>query len=256
MSVMQSGVEFRDAADGVALVTMCDRISKNAFSEGLVEGLRLAYCKAGESDRYRALVLTGYDTYFATGATRENLLALAEGAGTFADANVYNLALDCPIPVLSAMQGHGIGGGFIMGLFSDIVILSRESIYTANFMQYGFTPGMGATYILREKLGAALAHEMLLTGGRYRGEALQQRGASCLVLPRNEVVPRALRLAEELAEKPREALVLLKRHLARPIREALPAVLEQELLMHEHTMHRAEVQDRVIAQFGKPEGSR
>lgn len=35
-----------------------------------------------------------------------------------------------------------------MGLFADIVILSRESVYTANFMKYGFTPGMGATFIV------------------------------------------------------------------------------------------------------------
>ena len=51
------------------------------------------------------------------------------------------------------MQGHGIGGGFVVGLFADFVILSRESVYSTNFMKYKFTPGMGATYIVPKKIG-------------------------------------------------------------------------------------------------------
>lgn len=62
-----------------------------------------------------------------------------------------------------------------MDLFADFVILSKESIYTTNFMKYGFTPGMGATFILPQKLGISLAEEMLLAAKTYRGEELQKR---------------------------------------------------------------------------------
>ena len=63
------------------------------------------------------------------------MLKIYEGKDKFTDINIYSLALDCPLPVISAMQGHGIRGGFVMGLFADFVILSRESIYRTNFMK-------------------------------------------------------------------------------------------------------------------------
>lgn len=243
-------VDIREAEPGVALVTLQDRVSKNGFSTGLSLGLRRAYETIAASERFKVVVLTGYETYFATGGTKENLLALSEGAGRFTDVNIYSLALDCPVPVISAMQGHAIGGGFVMGLFSDLVILSRESVYSANFMKYGFTPGMGATLILPRKLGTNLGQEMLLSAATYQGETLQRRSVPLPVVPRSEVMPRALELARELADKPRVALITLKEHLVQPLKEALPAVLERELRMHERTIHEPQVKARIAARFG------
>ncbi len=196
------------------------------------------------------VILTGCDTYFATGGTKEGLLAIWEGRAAFTDGNFYSISLDCPIPVISAMQGHGIGGGFVLGLFADFVIFSRESVYTTNFMKYGFTPGMGATYILPEKLGIGLAQEMLLGAGSYRGAQLEKRGIPFPVLPRAETPVRALELAREVAEKPRASLITLKEHLTARIREELPGIIEKEVAMHEKTFHQPEVKERIHALFG------
>lgn len=248
---MDQVVTFAELDQGVVLLTMQDRLNKNAFSPALIDGLFRAYERIASTDRYKAVVLTGYDTYFATGGTKESLLALHDASGSFTDANVYSLPLECSIPVISAMQGHAIGGGFVMGLYSDIVVLSRESIYTTNFMKYGFTPGMGATYILPEKLGTSLAQEMLLTASNYRGEALGARGVPFAVLPRHQVLSHALQLAQQLAEKPRASLVTLKRHLTRRVRQELPAVIEQEIDMHQVTMHQPGVRARIDSLFGQ-----
>ena len=48
--------------------------------------------------------------------------------------NLYSLSLSYKIPLIAAMQGHDIGGGFALGLFADFMILIRESVYTTNFM--------------------------------------------------------------------------------------------------------------------------
>jgi polyketide biosynthesis enoyl-CoA hydratase PksI len=178
-------------------------------------------------------------------------LAIYEGKERFSDTNLYSLALECRIPVISAMQGHGIGGGFVVGLCSDFVILSRESVYTTNFMRYGFTPGMGATYILPKKLGYSLATELLMNAANYRGGELEKRGVPFPVLPREQVMEHAFSLARQLAEKPRVSLITLKDHLVAPLREQLPGVIEQELAMHEQTFHQAEVKDRICTLFGK-----
>lgn len=244
-------VQLLEAAPGIVQVTMQDREHKNTFSRNLTAGLFDAFERIRLDTTLRVVVLTGYDSYFCSGGTQEALLMLHEGQAKFSDSNLYRLPLDCEIPVIAAMQGHGIGGGFVFGLFADCVMLSRESVYTANFMKYGFTPGMGATYIMPKKLGIGLAEEMLLGARTYRGADLEKRGIPYPVLPRVELLESAHNLARDFAERPRASLVTLKRHLVSEIRAQLPAVIIQEVTMHEETFHLAEVKDRIQHAFGK-----
>ncbi len=244
-------VELKELGAGIMQIKMQDRIHKNTFSESLSEGLIAAFDSVKANKLCKVVILTGYDSYFASGGTQEALLHLSEGKNKFSDRDLYSLALNCPVPVISAMQGHGIGGGFVMGLFADFVVLSRESIYTTNFMKYGFTPGMGATFILPQKLGIGLAEEMLLGARNYRGEELRQRGIPFAVLPREDLMPYVLELAEVLAEKPRVSLVTLKDHLVAGLRENLAKAIFQEVIMHEKTFLQPEVKERIKELFGQ-----
>lgn len=247
----RSVVELKEVSDSIVLLKMQDEVSKNTFSVELTEGLIEAFETIKNSEKYKVVIMTGYDNYFASGGTQEGLLHLSEGKAKFTDRDLYSLALNCPIPVISAMQGHGVGGGFVMGLFADFVILSRESIYTTNFMKYGFTPGMGATYILPQKLGISLAEEMLLTARNYRGEELQKRGIPFPVVSRSEVMEHALELAENLAEKPRVSLITLKDQLVQKLRKELPLAIQQEVVMHDKTFNQPEVRERIETVFGR-----
>lgn len=244
-------VELKELGNGVVQVKMQDKISKNTFSAELTEGLINAFEVINSETRYKVVILTGYENYFSSGGTLEGLLYLSDGKGDFSERDLYSLSLNCPVPVISAMQGHGIGGGFVMGLFADFVIFSQESVYTTNFMKYGFTPGMGATLILPQKLGISLAEEMMLAAKTYRGHDLQKRGIPFPVLPREEVLEYAVELATTIADKPRASLVTLKDHLVAHLRESLPKVIEKELVMHEKTFRQPEVRDRIKTLFGK-----
>lgn len=243
-------VELTEIDQAIILVKMQDKTNRNTFSNELISGLNQAFTDIALRTHIKAVILTGYDSYFSSGGTQEGLRDLFEGKYKFTDKDLYSLALNCPVPVIAAMQGHGIGGGFVLGMFADFVVLSRESIYTTNFMKYGFTPGMGSTFILPEKLGIPLAEEMMLTARNFRGEELQKRGIAFPVLPRDEVLPYAIELARSLADKPRVSLVTLKDHLVAPLRAKLPAFIEQEVAMHELTFHQPEVKDRINALFG------
>lgn len=247
----QSAVTLHEIEPGIIQLTMQDRVHKNTFSEEMILGLTQSFESIRNNSNSKVAILTGYDNYFSSGGTQEGLLGIHDGKVTFTDANIYSLALECEIPVIAAMQGHGIGGGFVFGLFADFVILSRESIYTTNFMKYGFTPGMGATCILPAKLGLSLAEELLLNAGNYRGVELEKRGVPFPVLPRAEVMGYAYQLARQLAEKPRNSLIILKDHLVATLRKQLPMIIEQEILMHKKTFHQVEVKNRIIALYGK-----
>ncbi len=235
----------------IVQVTLEDRVHKNTFSAEICAGLWDAFANIAGDQHCKVVIVTGYDSYFCSGGTQEALLGLSDGQGKFTDYPIYNLPLACEVPVIAAMQGHGIGGGFVFGLFADFIIFSRESVYTTNFMKYGFTPGFGSTLVLREKLGLPLAQELLMTAETYRGAQLAERGIAFPVLPRSEVLPYAYQLARNLADKPRQSLVTLKAHMVAGLRADLPRATELEVAMHAQTFHQPEVKDRIKALFGK-----
>jgi polyketide biosynthesis enoyl-CoA hydratase PksI len=244
-------VDLSDVAPGVVQMTMQDRAGKNAFNGPFVSAVLEAFDTIASNTQCRAVVLTGFDTYFASGGSRESLLLIHEGGAKFSDTDLYARALKCPVPVISAMQGHAIGGGFVFGLFADVIVLGLECIYTTNFMKYGFTPGMGATCVLPEKVGLPLSQEMLLGARTYRGEELRRRGVPFTVLPRKEVLGHGLEIAREIAQKPRPALVLLKRHLTARLRQELPRHIQGEVEMHKVTFHEPDVRARIDSLFGQ-----
>lgn len=248
---MSPAVAISRPAAGVLEVRMQDREHKNMFSDALVAGLTNAFAEARADLECRVVVLTGYDNYFCSGGTQDGLISLQEGRAVFTDMNIYALPLECEVPVISAMQGHAIGGGFVFGLFADAVVLGRECVYTANFMKYGFTPGIGSTFVLPRKLGLPLAQEMLLSARSYRGAQLEKRGIPFPVVPRDEVLTQAHELARELADKPRVSLVELKNRMVADLRAQLPGAVAEELRMHETTFRLPEVATRIRNEFGK-----
>ncbi|MDJ1630942.1 enoyl-CoA hydratase-related protein [Bacillus velezensis] len=138
------------------------RPGKTGCQEEFVRESHRVFQDINAHPSYKTVLLTGYGNYFCTGGTQEGLLTIQSGKLQFTDLKLHSLLLDCRIPVISAMQGHAIGAGFTIGLSSDFVILSRESFYSCNYMKYGFTPGMGATYIVPEKLGIVLGKKCCL----------------------------------------------------------------------------------------------
>ncbi|MCX7366161.1 MAG: beta-ketoacyl synthase N-terminal-like domain-containing protein [Alphaproteobacteria bacterium] len=174
--------------NGVVVMTLCDRTARNTSSPDLVNGVIEAFEHIKATPAYKAVVLTGYDTYFACGGTKEGLLAIQSGAIRFTDEQSYALPLACDIPVIAAMQGHGIGAGWAMGLFCDWAVYSEESVYRSPYMLYGFTPGAGSTLVFPQRLGDGLAREILFTARDFTGRDLKQRGIDMPVVPRKDVV--------------------------------------------------------------------
>jgi acyl transferase domain-containing protein/enoyl-CoA hydratase/carnithine racemase/acyl carrier protein len=222
-------------ADGIVVVTLEDRQAKNMFSPAFIEGVTEVFAYIAQAPVYKAVVLTGYDTYFASGGTKESLLAVQSGAATFNDVSMFHAALDCKLPVIAAMQGHGIGAGWSLGMFADVVVLSDESRYVSPYMDYGFTPGAGATWILADRIGHDLARESLLTAQPFTGRALKGRGLTVRILPRAEVYPAAMALARQIARSSRRRVISLKQQLTAYAHQPLEDTYRRELAMHERT---------------------
>jgi acyl transferase domain-containing protein/tryptophanase/pimeloyl-ACP methyl ester carboxylesterase/NAD(P)-dependent dehydrogenase (short-subunit alcohol dehydrogenase family) len=250
-AALGDSVELRVMPPGIALVTMQDRANKNMFTADLLAELERSFEQIAAREDVKVVVLAGTPEVFSMGGTPEALQRLARREGRFTDAPfVYEGLLRCDRPVVSAMQGHASGGGFAFGLYADVVVLARESVYTASFLNYGFTPGMGATCIMTARLGQLLASEMFLTGLGLSGEELERRGCQAVFRAADEVLSTALGVAHRICQMPGAAARALKRELARPILEQLPDVIAREVAMHEHVLG-SESLERVEQHFRK-----
>ncbi len=225
---MEQVVALTELGGGVVQITMQDRAARNTFSRPLIHGVIDAFEKIKGNKTYKAVILTGYDNYFSCGGTKEELFKIYRKELKFNELDFFTHPLMSEIPVITAMQGHAIGGGLAFGCFADFMILGRENIYTANFMKYGFTPGMASTYLLPLRFGQVIGNEMLFTAENYRGGQLKERGIPQKVVPKAEVLSEAINLARKLAEKPRLSLVTLKSHLTRDIKATVPSIIQQE----------------------------
>ncbi len=221
--------------NGTALITMRDRIDKNTFNDLLANTLKEAFSHINNNNRYKVVVLTGYDNYFASGGSKKSLLAIQSGSMKFTDVKIFDIALQCKVPVIAAMQGHAIGAGWAMGMFCDFAIFSSESVYVSNYMQFGFTPGAGATLIFSEKFTSKIAQEILLTAREFKGNELKERGICMPVVSRAETVNYAMELANKVATCSRNTLIQLKSLLSHDLRSRIEDTYRQEVEMHEKT---------------------
>ena len=227
------GTELRD--NGVLVLRLLEREAKNMFSPALIQGIEAIFAHIERDPACRAVVLCGFDTYFACGGTRESLLAIQKGEARFTDTTLYHLPMRCRVPVVAAMQGHAIGGGWSFGMFADVRLFSAESRYTSPYMGYGFTPGAGSTFVFPATLGLDLARETLLTGAEYTGSGLAARGLRDACVPRAALLERALALADALAARPAAEVAAIKRRLNARALARIDDVYACELAMHEQS---------------------
>ena len=227
-------LELAVSDEGLATLCMRDAAGKNAFSQPFVAALVQTLTEIGARADVKVVVLCGLPDVFSAGGDRSVLLGLAEGRIAPYELLLTRTLLELPQPSIAAIAGAAVGGGLIFGLACDLVFMARESRYGCNFMDLGFTPGMGTTRLLQAAVGPYVAAEMMLGAQYFRGADLATRGAQVNgVLPRVEVEARALDVAGRLCEKPRAALLLLKRALGLPRRLAFEEARTVESMMHE-----------------------
>ena len=226
-------IEYRDYDNGISVIQMNDKENKNSFTLNMVEELKNAFKKCVEKKQNKVIILRGYDAYFSSGGDITGLLAVYKEKVKLTELDIIHIAIECELPVVCPLEGHAIGSGLSLGLFADFPILSEESYYACNHMEFGFTPGDGATWLLPEKVGKRTAGEMLYTGKRFSGNDLKERGVDLTILPKKDVFPYAMKLANELSSGSRDSLVLLKKHMNLKTRVTIKEVIEKEWEMQE-----------------------
>jgi enoyl-CoA hydratase len=218
----------RDGA--VATIRIARPEKLNALSLAMYQDLGKAFIEAAEDDAIRAVVLTGAgERAFCVGADlTESIPALASDRFDISEwdpAHLKNVPLYKPL--VCAIRGLCIGGGFEIMLATDIRIAAEDAVFQLPEAVHGFVPAGGTLVRLIRQIGHAHAMEILLTAQRFSSSEMLAKGVVNRVLPAAEVEPAARELAERMAALSPSAVQTIKQAALTlqdlPYREAFAA---------------------------------
>ncbi len=111
----------------------------------------------------------------------------------------YWALMDCPIPVIAAVNGHAYAGGLEMALACDFAYGSAAARFALTEVTLGIMPGAGGTQNLPRAVGERRAKEIILTGKPFSAQQAAEWGILNKVLPPEEVFPAAMETARTIA---------------------------------------------------------
>jgi enoyl-CoA hydratase/carnithine racemase len=228
--------------DDVAVITLDRPDNRNSMTSELLDAFAAATATARADADVRCVVITGTGESFSAGADFKSQLQRegdmrAPSERSYAMYEPFLSLLDLAVPVIGALNGHAIGGGFGLALVCDMRIGALEGKYGANFVRLGLAPGMAISYLLPRLIGVARANELLLTGRLVKGDEAERLGILNDAVPAADVLARSLDLAREIAGNAPRAVRSTKRAIARgldlQIRDAarIEALAQAESLM-------------------------
>jgi enoyl-CoA hydratase len=212
---------------GVLLITLNRPDVLNAAHEEMHSELAAIWTDVNADPETRVAVVTGAGRAFSAGG---DLAMVERQIGNYDLVTrmlkemgdlVYNMA-NCEKPIVSAINGVAVGAGLVVALLADISICAEDARLGDGHVRLGVAAGDHAAIIWPLLCGLAKAKYYLLTGEMVTGAEAERIGLVSKALPREHVLPEAIRVANQLATGPQQAIRLTKRALNGWLRIAGP----------------------------------
>ncbi len=215
-----SPMEWKNIAweqgDGWAQITIQRPKVLNALNRETLEELEQAVGRAEEDETVRALIITGAgDKAFVAGADIGELRQIPsswEGERLAARGQALFLRIEeLDKPVIMAVNGYALGGGCELAMSGDILIASDKARFGQPEVNLGVIPGYGGTQRLARLVGKTTAKYLCLTGEMITAEEALRLGLVQKVVPHDQLLEEARKLAERLAQKAPIAMKYIKK---------------------------------------------
>lgn len=184
----------------VAIVTMNRPDALNALSRALRAELVRVFAELAADDGVRVAVLTGSGRAFTAGVDLKE--AGQSGFALGADGGDIDLAkglASFPWPIIGAINGFAITGGFELALMCDVLLASEEAKFADTHARVGIMPGWGLSQKLSRLIGISRAKELSFSGNFLDAETAERWGLVNRVFGVDELLPAAVKLAHEMA---------------------------------------------------------
>jgi 1,4-dihydroxy-2-naphthoyl-CoA synthase len=201
-----------DYADHVATITIKSppvNAQDRLFREEFIRTLDIL----GAAIDVRVIILTGEGKVFSAGADLTERAALSAEPGGYARHNrlvraAFDVVMECPKPIICAMNGGAIGAGCVHALLCDILIVAEESFVSMTEVDFGMAGGV--RQVLRA-FSPSDARLLIYTAKRISGPELLRMNAASICVPREQVLAEAQAVAATIATKVPLAILAAKR---------------------------------------------
>ena len=252
---------------GIALITFNRPDSLNAFTHHAKRDLVEFLLQAQMDDTVRVVVFTGEGRAFAAGDNLSEAGREAAGGsalvpdiprghhnptGTYNGLRVLSQPLNTVVRdldklTIAAVNGFAIQTGLSLALACDFRIAAREARLGSGTLRFGLLPDEGGQYLLVQLLGVARAMDFLMRNRIVTGEEALALGLVHEAVEADELLPRALALARELAEGPQVAMRMLKRSIYNAAELTFAQALDEIASKTAMTDHHPDAREGVAA---------
>lgn len=189
--------------DAVATVTLNRPDALNALNRALRTEIVRVFTELATDKDIRAVVLTGAGRAFTAGVDLKEAGQTGFALGVDEDAKAIDIARalkDYPWPIIGAINGFAITGGFELALCCDVLLASENAKFADTHARVGIMPGWGLSQRLSRLIGSSRAKELSFTGNFLDAEKAERWGLVNQVYAAGELVPAAQALANEMTE--------------------------------------------------------
>lgn len=253
----EDAVEY-ESADHIGVLTLNRPEQRNAMSPELLDSFAERIEVARNDKGIRCLVITGKGRCFSAGADlraslqRDDLGEPSQDT-SYAMYEPFLRVLDVEVPVIAALNGHTVGGGFGLALLADIRVANADAKYGANFARLGIHSGLAISYTLPKLVGPAHAAEMLFTGKLIRGSDALRIGLVSHAVPADEVLPTAFGIAHGIAGSAPLAVQQMKSSIRGGLGWKIREAAMDEAALQSRSLTTEDAKEGIAAVLGKRE---
>jgi enoyl-CoA hydratase len=199
-----------EVSDGVAVITINRPEARNAVNGAVAQGMAAAIEELDARADVRVLILTGAGGTFSAGM---DLKAFLTGETPNVPGRGFGGLVQQPPskPVIAAVEGYALAGGFELVLACDLVVASEEAKFGLPEVKRGLVAGAGGLLRLPARIPYHLAMEIALTGDHFSTAHLRAAGLVNTVVPAGHALAGAKELAARIAQNAPLALAATKR---------------------------------------------
>jgi enoyl-CoA hydratase/carnithine racemase len=220
----------------------------NPMSAELANALLAAIDAASRDEAIKCLVLAGTATHFCVGADLKEVAKMravdAVLGGWLTDLDAIRRS---PKPIVAAVRGHAVGGGFELALYCDLIVAADDARFALPETGIGVIAGQGGTQRLVSLCGRAIAADLILTGRALSGREAHAYGIAARAVPAQSVVEMAIEVAQAIAARSAPAITFAREVLLEATEGPLRQSLRIERLLAALVLDTPEAQERIGA---------
>jgi enoyl-CoA hydratase len=231
------------------LITLNRPEALNALNAALMDELARAIDEFEADPRIGCMVLTGSERAFAAGADIKEMQHKSF-PDTYREDFIasWERITRARKPVIAAVSGYALGGGCELAMMCDFILAAPTAKFGQPEITLGIIPGAGGTQRLTAAVGKAKTMEMCLTGRMMDAQEAERAGLVSRIVPVNELVDEAVRVAEKISDLSGPAVMMTKESINQSLEAGLSSGIRFERRLF-HSLFGTEDQKEGTAAF-------